>query len=131
MTRSAQAVVATLARLHAQLTGLAASLRKAPGVVAVVAGVTPRRYASEDRVECYVDAQLDSGNSVGIWLEFRWDGGSWVVESSIRHNTDEGENELIGLPTRYAVDDDELEAELNGATRALIASAETLDLETL
>lgn len=82
-------------------------------------------------MECYVDAQLGNGNTVGLWLEFRWDNGSWAIESSIRHNTDAGEDELVGLPARYAVDDDELAAELDGAARALAESAERLDFGAL
>ncbi len=123
MSNSAAAVVAALANLQSRLTDVAASLRLLPAV------------ASDDRIdariECYVDAQLRSGNTVGLWLEFRWDSGSWAVESSIRHNTDSGEDELVGLPTRYAVDDDELVAELDGAARALAESAEKLDFEAL
>jgi hypothetical protein len=117
--------------LHAQLTDLAASLRQVPGVTTVSTAVTPRRYRPEDRVECYVDAQLRNGNTVGIWLEFRWDDGSWVIESSIRHNTDTGEDELVGLPPRYALSDDELAAELDGAARFLTESAQNLDFGAL
>lgn len=135
MSNSAAAVVAALANLQSRLTDVAASLRLLPAVVTVSSAVTARRYASDDRIddriECYVDAQLRSGNTVGLWLEFRWDSGSWAVESSIRHNTDSGEDELVGLPTRYAVDDDELVAELDGAARALAESAEKLDFEAL
>jgi hypothetical protein len=43
---------------------------------------------------------------------FRFDEGSWVVESSIRVNGVEGEDELVGLATRYAVDNDELVGEV-------------------
>jgi hypothetical protein len=82
-------------------------------------------------MECYVDAQLRNGNTVGMWLEFRWDDGWWVIESSIRHNTDAGEDELVGLPPRYALDDDELTAELDGAVRFLTESAKKLDFGAL
>lgn len=131
MSSSAAVVVAALADLHARLTDIAAALRVTPAVRAVSTAVMPRRYESEDRVECYVDALLHNGNTVGLWLEFRWDSGSWIVESSIRHNTDTGEDELVGLPARFAVDDDELVAELDGAARALAEAVEQLDLGVL
>jgi hypothetical protein len=124
-------IVAALASLHARLTDIATTLRQATAVKTVSTAVTPRRYESGDRVECYVDALLRNGNTVGLWLEFRWDSGSWIVESSIRHNTDAGEDELVGLPSRYAVDDDELVAELDGAGRLLAKAVEKLDLAAL
>lgn len=131
MSSSAAVVVAALASLQARLTDIATALRQTPGVRTVSTAMTPRRYESDDRVESYVDALLDNGNTVGLWLEFRWDSGSWIVESSIRHNTDVGEDELVGLPTRFAVDDVELVGELDGAGRALAEAVEKLDLGTL
>ncbi|MGQ0743358.1 MAG: hypothetical protein ACT4OS_03270 [Acidimicrobiales bacterium] len=131
MTSTAALVVAALASLHSRLTDIATSLRQSPVVDTVSTALMPRRYESEDRVECYVDVMLSNGNTVGLWLEFRWDRESWLVESSIRHNTDVGEDELVGLPPRYAVDDNQLIAELDGAARALTEAAEQLDLEVL
>lgn len=78
-----------------------------------------------------MDAELASGHAIGCWLEFRNDDGSWIVESSVRINRDEGEDELVGLPTRYAVDDAELIAELQGAGSALVEASRHLDLSAL
>ena len=72
-----------------------------------------------------------SGSAVGWWLEFRWEEGAWVIESSVRHNTTKGEDELLSLPTRHAVDDAELVKELGGATAMLLATADQFDLAKL
>jgi len=74
---------------------------------------------------------LGSGHSVGFWLEFRNESGSWIIESSVRHNGDDGEDELLGLPTRFAVRDSEVIEELNGASAALVKAAQDLDLTRL
>jgi hypothetical protein len=124
-------IVSVLARVHDRLTSLASELRSKPDVRSVSVAVTPRQYPAGDRVECYVDAELASGHGLGCWLEFRSADGSWIIESSIRHNTREGEDELVGLATRYAVDDDELAAELDGASAALVDAALRVDLAGL
>jgi hypothetical protein len=93
--------------------------------------MTPKRYADGDRVECYVDADLKSGHGLGCWLEFRISHGSWIIESSIKHDTEEGESELVGLPTSYASNDIELVTELAGASARLIAATRSLDIAAL
>jgi hypothetical protein len=100
-------------------------------VLAAVGRVTPRAYNDGDRVEGYVDVELVSGQAVGFWLEFRQREGAWLIESSVRISGDDGEDELLGLLDRHAVDDEELVAELRGATSALIDAARRLDLAAL
>lgn len=131
MTSCGAGVAAALVRLADQLADLAMNVRKLPCVTAARSGLAERRYESGNRVEGYVDVGLASGNTVGFWIEFRWENGSWLVESSLRHNTDQGEDELVGLPTRHAADEGELAAELDGAMRLLTGSIGSLDLETL
>lgn len=131
VSNSAASVVSALALVHERFVELATLFRGLPSVSTVKTAVTPRRYESGDRVEYYVDAELKSGNGVGAWLEFGFAAGSWVIESSIRHNTNSGEDELIGLPTRYAVDDGELVRELADASSALARAAADLNLEAL
>jgi hypothetical protein len=124
-------VLAVLARTHQRLIELAAELRRRPEVRSAVTAVTPRRYPDGDRVECYMDAELMSGHSIGAWLEFTHDAGSWVIEASIRHSGDQGEDELVGLPSRFAVEDEELFEELDAATSALVEAVRALDLTHL
>lgn len=124
-------LVSVLTRLNVRLAELARTLRSNPEVQSVSTALTPRQYGPDDRVECYVDVALRNGNGVGMWFEFRWEDGSWIIESSIRHNTDLGEDEILGLPTRYAVEDAELAEELDGASRALVRAAQTLDFALL
>lgn len=100
-------------------------------VLAAVGRVTPRAYNDGDRVESYVVVELVSGHAIGFWLEFRQREGAWVFESSVRISGDDGEDELVGLLDRHAVDDEALVAELRGATSALIDTARHLDLAAL
>jgi hypothetical protein len=131
VTSAAAPIVGVLALIDQRFSELAVTLRQVPAVTSTAVAVSPKRYADGDRVECFVDAELRSGNGVGWWLEFRLVDGSWIIESSIRHNTQEGETELIGLPTRYAVEDEELISELSGASAGLVSSLTTLDLAAL
>jgi len=124
-------MVSALARTNQKLHDLVRRLRTQDAVVSVKSAVFPARYSSGDRIECYADAELASGNAVGWWLEFRCENGSWVIESSVRINTEAGQDELAELPTRYAVDDAELVEEIDGAADMLIATAERLDLDKL
>jgi hypothetical protein len=131
MTSAARSIVSILALVGQRLSELARALRGQPVVRSVVSGISPRRYADGDRIECYVDAELASGNAVGWWLEFRFADGSWIVESSVQHNTERGSDAILGLPTRFAVDDEDLAAELDGASAMLVATAQRLDLTKL
>ncbi len=111
-----------LATLSIRLTEVAEAVRAFPGVRLVTTDVSPRSYESGPRIEAYVDAELESGNSLAWWLELYEDGGSWVVESSILHTTSQGQDQLRELPARYAVNAGELASEVGGATDALISS---------
>ena len=124
-------MISALAELDARFSELAADLRKNPAVLVTSARLTPRSYTSGDRVECYVDAELTSGNTVGFWLEFGNSTGYWIIESSIRINRDEGEDELVSLANRYAVEVDELIVEARSATDAIFNAAQDLDLSAL
>jgi hypothetical protein len=128
---SAASIVSALARTHQRLGYLAWELRTRDGVVSVASLVAPQRYNTGDRVECYADAELVSGNALGWWLEFRYEAGSWIIESSVRSNTELGQYELIGLPVRYAVSDAELVCELGDAVDMLVATADRLNFEKL
>ncbi|MGH9117574.1 MAG: hypothetical protein ACRD0A_06765 [Acidimicrobiales bacterium] len=94
-------------------------------------GFWPRCYVDGSVVECYVDAELTSGNAVGFWLEFRYRDGEWIIESSVRRNTIHGQDELRELPTRLAVSDDEFASELDAAATMLVMSSTSLDLATI
>ncbi len=131
MSAAARLVVSALAELSARFSDLAVELRRDPAVRSASAGIGLRAYEDGDRCECYVDAELASGHAIGFWLEFREERGTWVVESSVRINGDDGEDELVGLPERHAVDDEGLVAELGGATTAVVDAARGLDLSAL
>lgn len=69
------------------------------------------------RVEWYADAEFNDGRAVSFGLELRRHEGEWVVEPGVRITDRQGQDDLVDLPVRYAVDDDELCAELRGAAR--------------
>jgi len=130
LTSSGASLISALARIEHRFADLAATVRSQQAVESAEHVVTIRAYATGDRVECYVDGALRSGNSIGAWLEFRWD-GIWVIESSIRYDTDAGEDELVALATRTAADDERLIAELDLATDAVAAAVSKLNFGTL
>jgi hypothetical protein len=131
VTSSAASIVSALALIDERFSELASDLRQRDAVSSTSVAVSPKHYADGDRVECYVDAELRSGNGVGGWLELRFVDGSWIIESSVKHNTEKGETEILGLPTRYAVDDEELMGELSGASAGLVSAVNSLDLADL
>ena len=124
-------VVDLFARVANRLNDLAKELRSHPAVTHVDTGFWPRSYEDGSTVECYVDAELTSGNAVGFWLEFRYRDGEWIIESSVRQNTALGQDELRGLPTRYATDGDDFFAELESAVALLVGNSSSLDLASL
>lgn len=131
MSSGTPKMIDVLARINKLLAEFAVKLRGHPAVLSVQQAMHPRVYNDGARVECYVDAELRTGNAFGCWLEFKWDDGEWIIESSVRRNTQEGEDELIGLPTRYAIDDDDFASELHGATTAMIEAAARLEPSSL
>jgi hypothetical protein len=127
---SGPAFVSVLALVQERLKSLASVLQRDSCVVSVKTAVGPRRYTDGDRIECYLDAELSSGNCLGWWLEFRWNEGSWLIESSVQLNTSAGQDEILGLPARFAVDDEELVTELDQASVALVETRRQIDLRT-
>lgn len=129
--QSSHRVFEALAAVHELLLALARDLRSSPLVRTAVASIQPRAYATGTVIECYVDAELISGNAVSWWLEFKWSEGAWEIESSVRHNTAAGEDAIVDLPNRFAVDDDELAAELCEAGQMLLATVDRVRLDAL
>jgi hypothetical protein len=123
--------VAVIALTYVRLSELARSLRDTEGVKSVETAMAARRYSSGDRIEWYVDAVVASGNSVGWWLEIRLEADTWVIEASVRHNTEFGEDELLGIETRRANGDAALIAGIDAASAQLVAAGRGLDLAAL
>jgi hypothetical protein len=64
------------------------------------------------RIEWYAEADLESRDVLSLALEVAWHPSEWVVDSSYRLQTERGEIVLVELPTRFAVDLEDLVAEL-------------------
>jgi len=71
------------------------------------------------RVEWYAEADLESRDVLSLTLEVAWHPSEWVVDASYRLQTDRGEVVLVELPTRFAVDPDDLVAELTSQVEML------------
>ena len=71
------------------------------------------------RIEWYAEADLESCDVLSLALEVAWHPSEWVVDSSYRLQTERGEIVLVELPTRFAVDPDDLIAELTSQVEML------------
>ena len=117
-------VLRTLTVVAERLTELAAWLRGTPGVVAVRRscwmnseeqvedGAVRVGHGDGYRIEWFVEADLDSGEGLSFGLDVAWHGAEWVIEASARSQTVRGEELLLELPTRYAIDAEDLKSEL-------------------
>jgi hypothetical protein len=69
------------------------------------------------RLDFATDAELAVGEAISWGLEVRFDDAEWVIESSIRRSHAHGQDLILELPTRYAVDFQEFTQELLAAAR--------------
>jgi len=72
------------------------------------------------RVEWFADAELSDGRAVSFAMELRLEGDEWIIEPAIRVNDESGQDDLLELASRFAVGDEDLLAELKGATSQLL-----------
>ena len=113
------ALLGVLADASAALRELTTSLRERPNVASV-----DRRCdveGSDDRrsIEWYVDAELYNGEAVSFRLLIFWHSDEWTIESDVRRIHSGGSYEEVGLPTRFAVEVDDLAAEVRSASAHL------------
>jgi hypothetical protein len=120
-----------LVALGEDFAEFAEKLRLNKEVRTVTAGAEERSYDTGKRFECFADAELNGGNAVSFWLEFYREPDLWKVDSSVRHITVAGSDEIVGLPTRCALDDADLVSETQRASKMLFRSAEQLDFLAL
>ncbi len=72
------------------------------------------------RVEWFADVELSDGRAVSFAMELRLEGDEWIIEPAIRVNDESGQDDLLELASRFAVGDEDLLAELKGATSQLL-----------
>lgn len=70
-------------------------------------------------VDWYADGEFSNGRALSFGLELSWDGNEWLVEPGIRLTHRGGQDDLIDLADRYAVDDADMCDSLLGAAREL------------
>jgi hypothetical protein len=124
--------VSWLSECRAQLEDRARRLSGDASVRSVTTTVESRTVNDgHPRLDLYLDAELASGNAIAWLLNCIWRDGTWEIDSEVVHQTSNGQDELIALPNRYAVDDEKFMLEVNHALRALVTTIEGLDLSTI
>ena len=78
-SKRAALVLEAIATCSERLIGPARTLRSHPRVVRVDTDFTPRRYVDGPAFDGYVDAQLQSGDSVVWSLDIRQDEERWTI----------------------------------------------------
>ena len=71
------------------------------------------------RMEWYAEAELDDGRDLSFAQEVAWHGGEWVVDASVRSVDHIGEEVVLELPRRFAIDAGEVAGELIGQSLLL------------
>lgn len=73
------------------------------------------RVAPGPVIDFGTDAELSNGEALSWALWATFSDGEWTLESSVRRNHSHGQDVVRMLPTRYALDAEELAVELVGA----------------
>lgn len=124
---AAPGVIVCFARVSAVFADLASWLRSQDDISCVTNPVwftsgdreSIDRPTGQIRVQWFADAELVSGRAISFGIELVWVGGEWLIEPGLRVNDDQGQDDLLDLATRFAVDDSEMCDELVGAAQAV------------
>ncbi|MEV6343551.1 hypothetical protein [Actinoplanes sp. NPDC051851] len=130
----AAATMSAAVDVHTALTGLAAWLRKQPGVtrVSVPLHLTRKRGGRREpagfALDWYVAVQHESTLDLDFCLEVSYADGEWVISSfaAAGGRDPNGSDRIASFPDRYAVTDQEFLAELSGACRMLTGSRKSI-----
>lgn len=137
----APVIVAALVRVANVFSDLTTWLRNTPGFSSVTQSCWMSSQQRRDEysyevgrgsgllIEWYADAEYESGAALGFGMSLIFDEDEWTIESSVRVVDQQGQDMLIELATRHAVDDDDLVQELASAASALGATRERAVLE--
>src|SRR5687767_3180441 len=75
--------------------------------------------AVEVTIEWYASAEFSDGRALDFGFELSWQEGEWLIESRVTQNHAQGQDEVLGFPTRNAVGTADLIAELRSQLRLL------------
>jgi len=132
-SREASRLIGAIANVTAEFARLAQWLDSHPGIRSVVhplwitGGVTESEAPM--RVEWFADGELYDGRAVSFGMELCLLADEWLIEPAIRMNTDAGQHDVLDMPVRFAVEDEELLTELRGAMRHLVGQKEKALME--
>lgn len=130
----AQVVITALVDVAEVFAELATWLRNTPGFSEVTQPCWMSRQQRRDEhtfdvgkgegleIEWYADAEHECGAGLSFGLSLVLDGEEWTIGSSVRVVDRRGEDTLVELPTRHAVDDDDFVQELMSAASMLGAA---------
>lgn len=129
---AAPALLGAIADVYEIFNDLYLSFQGLPGLESRQAPFEIRREAGSDggfeigsgagfRATWWAIADIVDGRSFTFEQSLSWHGGEWIVEGSIIATEPAGEQrDLLELPTRYAVEEDDLIRELLDQARLLV-----------
>ena len=143
MTEGALIVIRALAIVSEMFDSLSRALRSEPHVTEVLqrcwisrqgtgfAGSVLLGQGDGAGVDWYADAELVDGRAISFSLEAGWRDAEWVVHPNVCVTSVHGQDRIIELADRFAVEDAEFARELVGAAEAVINARDDAFLEAL
>lgn len=125
----APAIIAGLEAASSQLADLARWLGNQRGFHSLVKPMWITRdpnvtVEAGPMIEWYVDAEYGSDRAISFALELVRGESEWIITSCVTSMEGDRQELLLEMPTRFAVEDDELVGELCSAARQLFDSRE-------
>lgn len=118
---TAASIIGHFALACEQLNAYAQTLREKAIFQVVRTGADIRRYESAACLEKWIEAELDKseGISAAWWLEIKYDGNRWIIESSVNISPNIW---FLELETKYANSIEDLNRNLRLAVDGLICA---------
>jgi hypothetical protein len=93
-TIEANELLLAFARLNEALVGEYFACKKNPKVKEVHHGFDIRECEAGSRIDCFLEAELDSGPSYCWWVEINFGADNWAISQSLS-KTENGEQHLL------------------------------------
>lgn len=101
---------------------LAEHLRSHFNVLSVKQDINCQQFESYVSLEIYVDAELRNGKSICWLLEIKWTKESWLIETCVLINHNQGQDKLKSFPDKSPETFEEFIAQFNDSTDELTES---------
>ena len=126
-SRDVVRMLEAIADSNSQFIELASRLRSRPDITRVHHDLDCRKYLTGSVVQIYVEAELESANSVTWWLDLRWNEDHWFVEGRVLVDNDQGQDTVREYPDRTADTLDACIKDLLQVTADLVSSVDSID----